>query len=1268
MNRFLINILVVLLPFFMMGQSSHQVHINWSELMSQKSNSGNVINFYSFDDATNLYDFGALPVQISIVKLPSEYFGCEIQVNILTQDTIPKSIVEQLADIDLVSSSVQYQILYGKETADIYVLPFLRTENGYVIRLIDYEIIIDFIPVEKISNQNAVSQEYVSSSVLSSGTWYKMGIDNTGVHKLSYSDLENLGIDPGQLDTKKIGVFGNYNGMLHESNGRIRPDDLLENSISIVGGEDGSFDTDDYILFYAQSSTTWKYNLFTGRFDHFTNLYADTSYYFLTTDAGINKRIQLVGSVIDDPSETVNSFYDYAVHEEDLENLMYSGKAWFGERFTGETTERIFNFSFPNLNTERALYINFEMVARGFIKTYAEVYINDVLVVDSLDFDKVNTSGSRYASLKSSKKTFFADSDKLDVKVKYYSDDPTAIAWLNFLELNAERKMIFTGGQMGFRDPHVSASGNIARYEIEDVTTNVRVWDISDVFNPVEVDFNMSGSRLDFTLYADTIHDFTLFDETDYFKPVEISSVQNQNLHEISDVNFVIISPDYYKTQAQRLAQLHEEVDGLEVIVVSPEEIYNEFSSGSQDVTAIRDFMRMLWKTDAFGDEPGYLLFFGDASFDYKHRIHENTNIVPTYQSDESLRETQSYATDDYFGLLDDDEGDNCRGNLDIGIGRFPVSNEHDAEVAVDKVVYYLNQNELVMRPWRNSICFVADDADHNLHLHQAKYLISTTDTVQPIFNLNKIFSDAYTKVTVPGGKRFPEVNKKIINQVEEGALIVNYTGHGGLISWAEELILDVPTIRGFENIENMPLFITATCEFSRFDNPEFISAGEYLYLNENGGAIALLTTTRLAFAASNIIVNQRIYEHLMEREDGERPRLGDLIRLSKIPSNSNFLNFALLGDPALRLAYPQYNVVTNTVNDRAVDNKADTVHALSLVTINGSVVDHSGGKMTNFNGYVYPKVYDKYSEYTTLGTETDSSPEDFDLMDKILFNGKITVVNGDFEFSFLVPKDISYRYGFGKISYYAFDTAAHIDAWGSYRRIFIGGLDNQAEPDNSGPEIALYLNNENFQSGDDVPINSYFLADLFDQSGIHSTGNSLGRDIALTMDGDLANTMVMNEYYVPDVDTYQSGEVSYLFNGLTDGWHLFTLKAWDLQNNSSETTIDFYVDEYAEILLSNVMNYPNPFSDETYFGFIHNKQGAVLDVQIKIYDINGRFVTQLDDNVGSVGDEAIPIKWDGKDHNGNPLPSGLYTYHILVTDYTGNTTIQRQKMIKLSE
>jgi len=677
----------------------------------------------------------------------------------------------------------------------------------------------------------------------------------------------------------------------------------------------------------------------------------------------------------------------------------------------------------------------------------------------------------------------------------------------------------------------------------------------------------------------------------------------------------------------------------------------------------------MLYKKEVFQNGAGYLLSFGDGSFDYKDRIHENTNLVPTYESLESLRATLSYVTDDYFGLLDDDEGAFCTGVLDIGIGRFPIKNIEEATVAVDKIERYLNKDINTLNNWTKSICFIADDGDNNLHFKQADLQLATiVDTLHSGFDIKKIYSDSYSIVEVPGGHRFPDVNKKINEQVEGGALIINYTGHGGLIGWSEELILDVPMINSFANMDNLPLFITATCEFSRFDNPEFTSAGEYVFLNEEGGGIALLTTTRLAYAHANIIVNKRIYNNLLHKEDGSKPRLGDMIRMAKNPSSSNFLNFTLLGDPALELAFPKKEIETLLINDENVSGRPDTLNALMEVSIEGEITVVNGAVDTNFNGYIYPIVYDKPSIYETLGNTGSSYPAEFELEDKVLFKGKSTVENGVFNFTFLVPKDISYNYGFGKISYYAYDTINFVDAWGGFSKIVIGGLNEEHENDGVGPDINLFINNRDFTSGNEVENDLILIADLFDENGINSTGHSLGRDIMAVIDGDYSKSIILNDEYTSDLNTYKKGNVIFDLGALETGWHTLSLKVWDLMNNSTIQEIDFYVGEENGALLTKVYNYPNPFVDKTTFTFKYNGTSGLKNLEIKIFDIRGQYITSLYEDADSQGWLISGIEWDGTDGNGNKLPEGMLIYNILFTDLQGNTSVQQQKMILLSE
>ncbi len=1260
--------LLLMAAFALSAQQSVQVHLNYSGLLTLETNHNQTLHYFSFPEATNLPEYGALPIFMTEVELPSRVFECEAKLVDVEQDTLDAGTTELLSDKELCPLDFKVLVEHAGKRARIYVVPFSTNDNRTsVFRLLNARLLVDFSPVEPGNLQLIETREYADNSVLSSGTWYKMGITHRGVVRLDAAFFAGLGVDISSIDPSKLGVFGNYSGMLPETNMANRVDDLQENAIRRVGMDDGSFDQDDYVLFYSEGPTAEDYNVFSRHYNQVKNLYADTICYFLTTDRATGLEMPRLPLSTATPTLEVDEFLDVQSHELDLENLLDSGKEWYGEAFTGDTVERNFRFNFPHLVQGFPVHLLAKMAARGYVYTYFEVRVNDQLVIDSTLFLKVTPSSHSYAFRAQKAASFFANSDQLDVRIRYISEDENATAWLDNLELNVKRELIYTGGQMVFREPDAAVSGQIARFRVQQVNQEVEVWGITSPHFPQAIDFEINNNTLQFNLDDAGERDFIIFDKNSYVTPVDVHQIANQNLHAITNINMVIVAPDMFLEQANRLAQIHQTMDQLRSVVVTPRQIYNEFSSGSQDVTAIRDFMKMLYDREDFGQKPGYLLLFGDGSYDYKNRIPGNTNIVPTYESQESLTETGSFVTDDYFGLLDDYEGGSASGELDLGIGRFPVSTLQQAQVAVDKVESYLTNKPAVLGDWRTKICFVADDQDSNLHLDQAEDMASIADTLHKGLRINKIYSDAFAVQETSSGYRYPEVNTNINNQVEKGTVIMNYTGHGGLIGWSEEMILDVPAINGFANIDNLPLFVTATCEFSRFDNPEFTSAGEYVYLNPHGGAVSLLTTTRLAYAHANIIVNTRIYLNLFKELNGERPRLGDLVRLSKRPSNANYLNFVLLGDPALKLAFPEIDVVTSTVNNGEVGQSVDTLQALSEVTVTGFVSDENGSPLTTFNGVVYPTVFDKKVKYTTRGNLGSSTPEDFYLFDRILYKGKASVVDGRFSFSFLVPKDISYAYGFGRINYYAYDTVSFRDAWGDYQDLVIGGYDEQAVVDLEGPDMQVYLNDPGFSSGDQVTSKSVLYTHIADISGVNCTGNGLGRDIVMILDQDYNNSMVLNDYFSLDMDTYQQGMVSYPLEGLTRGMHTLTVKAWDLQNNSSEKTIEFFVDDEAEIGISEVLNYPNPFSGETQFGFKHNKIGVMLDITISIFDYQGNPVAELHQKSNTGGTGIEPIYWNGENAHGDVVDDGFYLYRVKVVDQSGNITYRQQRMMKIT-
>jgi hypothetical protein len=675
--------------------------------------------------------------------------------------------------------------------------------------------------------------------------------------------------------------------------------------------------------------------------------------------------------------------------------------------------------------------------------------------------------------------------------------------------------------------------------------------------------------------------------------------------------------------------------------------------------------MKMLYDRGENGQEPRYLLLFGDASYDYKNLTAEDNNMVPAYESRESLKSAASFVTDDFFGCLDDDEGSNGSGTMDIGVGRFPVQTVEEAEAMVDKTFHYMMPDRENYGPWRNSVVYIADDEDNNIHLGQAEGLVSITDSLGTVYNVNKIYLDAYLQQQTPSGIRYPDVNAAIDKAVNDGCLIINYTGHGGETGWAAEKVLDIPAIQAYKNITHMPAFVTATCEFSRYDDPGLVSAGELVFLNPEGAGIGLFTTTRLAYSQSNYALNKRFYYEafVIDSLSGEYPRMGDLIRVAKTPSNQNIKNFVLLGDPALMLAYPKMQVRTDSITNDVSGEPVDTLHALSRVTISGHVEDLQGNKLEGFNGVLYPSVFDKPVRYKTRGNDPTSKIVDFYIQDKVIYKGEISITKGEFSFTFVVPLDISYQYGEGKISYYALDTVNLTDAHG-YDPVWIGGSDSLAIADDVGPSIELYLNTLSFISGDITTPDPMLIARLYDESGINTVGNGIGHDLVAIVDDNYQEPLILNDQFTPETDSYQKGQILYRLGTLSNGTHTLTLKAWDVLNNSSEKTIEFQVNVGARLAISNVHNRPNPFRESTEFVFEHNKPGSALEVTIRVYSLMGQHMTTLHYSIEPESTESGLLYWNGRDASGNELPSGLYVYHLQVESDDGYLSSTSQKLL----
>jgi hypothetical protein len=1268
MNRFCIYLaLLVLIPVHIQAYQNGRTII-WQQNFSDpipgiSTPFSQTIFFPAQIDSENLLP--VFPVYYELIFAPDYYPDHEIQFDDMHFVALHDDELASIKGAGDVGKEIipeqKWLITKGQRALQVSFVP-LRTNpvTGTVEKLVSFS--FNFVRKESVKSVSiSPKQSYAANSVLSSGKWMMIKTTEDGIYRLTYDELVKMGIEnPGN-----VRIYGNGNRMLPKMNSQARYDDLVENRIYMNRGSDGIFNQGDYILFYGQGRVSWNYNDERQIFEHERHLYSDGSYYFITSHPSGKPRIGLKGQPSGLPAGYTDQFDDYAVHEEDLVNLIKSGRDWFGESFKMVNTYN-FSFRFPNLSTGRQVKFKWRAAARAPVATSFSARYNSTNV-DRLDFSSVNMGSyvSDHASVNERTAGFFAANDNIGISVVYSQNTPSAEGWLDYLLLNVRRSLVMSGNQMHFRDIESVKPGQVTSFRLGNALNTTRIWDITDPLNIEELNASHEQSSLVFSDNTDRLNQYIAFNPANFHEPEVVGPVPNQNLRGIGSVDMVIVSHPLFMNQANQLANHRRSNDGLQVAVVSLQQIYNEFSSGKPDVTAIRDFMRMLYSRAASEAEmPDYLLLFGRGSYDNRPGDPSGTNYVPTYQSPNSLRPTLSFVSDDFFGLLDENEGE-FNGLVDIGIGRLPVSTTEQAQTVVNKIINYNMAGK--KGDWQNFIGFIGDDGDNNLHMRQADILAGFIESNYPVYNIDKIYLDAWPRVGTSLGQRYPEVNHAIAERIRKGALVLNYTGHGNDLRLADENIIDINDIVSWSNRDRLFVFMTATCEFSRFDNPERVSAGEMVLLNPNGGGIALFSTTRLVYASPNFLLNQKFYDFILERmHNGRYMRLGDVMRHTKIRSGPgiNKRSFALLGDPSMKLAIPEHNTVITSINETPVTEIPDTLKALGRVTISGRVEDSPGNLMTSFDGMVYHTVYDKENKVVTLGNDAGSSPFEFKVRNNILYKGMASVKGGEFSFSFIVPKDIAYHYGNGKIS--SFASNGLTDAAGYMDNIIIGGSDPNPVIDTEGPEIELFMNDRNFITGGMTDQNPRLLAYLTDSSGINLSGTGIGHDITLVLNRDPSSIIVLNDYYVADTDSYQSGTIEYPFSGLGEGNYHLQLKAWDVVSNSSEATLEFTVSHSASLALNHVFNYPNPFTRFTAFHFEHNRPESALDVLIQIFTVSGKLVKTLETSVNTAGFKPDPVYWDGLDDYGDRIGRGVYIYRLRVRTADGEVAEKYEKLVIL--
>ncbi|MDJ1498829.1 type IX secretion system sortase PorU [Cytophagaceae bacterium DM2B3-1] len=1094
-----------------------------------------------------------------------------------------------------------------------------------------------------------------TNSVLATGIWYKIGITQSGIYKLALSDLQKAGISTS-IDPRNLHIYGNGGGMLPQANVVSRPTDLTEIAIQVEGENDGQLDNTDYILFYGQGTHIIYHDSLTSRLSHKINIYSDTAYYFLTVNNIPGKRITTSPSVTG-ATQQVTTFDDYIFHEIEMYNILGSGRSWWGEKFDAVTTQS-FTFDIPGIISSKSARLEIAVMAQSTASSQFSIKSSEQSIgtlsmspISSGTYDIKGTTNSGNF-------TFSPSGSPLPITLTF--ERSTGVGYLDRIGIQSSRQLKLYGTQTTFRT-FESFTNEKLRYHITEAGNTARIWDISTIHQPSNIKYSTQGSELVFEAVGRQWKEFVVFNpQAILLTPESIRQVANQNIRASTTPELLIIThPDFY-SEAQRLAAFRTSHDGLTTLLITPSQIYNEFSSGKQDISAIRDFIRSLYQQSI---NLKYVLLFGDASYDYKNRLTGNTNYIPVYESIQSLHPIYSYSSDDFFGFMEENEGEwieNGSGDhtLEVSIGRLPVKTRQEASIVVDKLIGY-TQNPEALGNWRQKISFVADDGDANTHQLDANRLATLIESTYPTYASKKIFLDAYPQISYSNGQQSPEAVAAIDQAVDNGCLIMNYTGHGSEIGWAQEQILSIGQIQGWNNRNHLPLFVTATCEFGRYDNPERVSGAELVLLNAAGGGIGLLTTTRPVFSSSNYAINLAFYNSVFAPVNGAMPRLGDIMRYTKNNSLSGSVNrnFALLGDPSMRLAYPSLKTVLTKVNSKPFISGKDTLKALAHVTLEGEIEDESGTSMTNFNGTLQTTLFDKSTTHTTLGTE--STRMSFSEQDNALFRGQSTIKNGQFQISFVVPKDINYQVGTGILSMYAKPAEGTQDAAG-VQQLLVGGSHTDPIADNTPPQIKLFLNDTTFISGGTTTPNSIFLAKLNDENGITISQTGIGHELLAILDDSVVITM--NDYFTSLTDTYQKGEIRYSFENLTPGKHTITLRAWDTYNNSSEATLDFTVVSDA-FHIWNLHNYPNPATESTYFAFEHNRSGNDLEVVISVYSSTGQLIRTLQKNISSATAKVDNIEWNLTSGSENKLVGGVYFYQVRVR-CIADSTILAQKMI----
>ena len=1246
---------------------------------------------------TEYFNFNSYDrVETFIVVIPSTISDrSEVEIINPIFETIPQSYLGDLDSSKIPNGlTFEFNILTDrdKKSGQLIISPIIK-DNGVYKKLISFEYQISNSNARTLLPNNITS---IENSVLNSGDWYRFFVEKSGVFKISKSFLSSLGMNT-KVDPRNIKIFGSGGRMVPLLNSIEYPNDLTENAIKFIGESDGNFDNQDYILFYAEGLDNWSDENQTN-----LNLYAKKAYYYVTASGGTGKRIADFVQPTDAPTTTITSFDDYKFHEIDKENVAKLGRVWFGEQFSINNSQE-FTFEVPNLITSSPVNFKIHTASSSAVPTSFKAEVNGQLIGTST-FGALSPGSGTVAQERYLNNSVAVNSSTFSVKLTFENGGaPNSKGYLDYINVKSKRELKGNGEQFRFQYDAATATIGVGKFDISNASSINEVWDITDIYNVTKID-NSGSSSFSFAAYMGEVRKYIAVVSSDYFSPQKESKsrVQNQNIKgtvfknsqgQFQDVDYLIFTPKNLNGQAEKLANFHRNNSLMIVRVINLEDVYTEFSSGKQDIGAIRNLVKYVYFNASSADKRlKYVNLFGDASYDFKDRVSGNTNIVPIYQSLNSYTDGESsFATDDFYGLMDPDEGRidfvNSFGNwssnfkkLDVAVGRMIVDSPQQAEEMVNKVIEYHDIKSY--GSWRNNYVSISDDpsaekpADKDLQFYQNR-LTDRIVAQKPFINPKKILLDSYVQESSAGGKRYPKAREEIFASFEKGALVFNYLGHGGEDGLTEERVWEKSDGQNLNNRYKYPLFITITCDFSRFDNPYRPTAGEYTYWNPKGGAISMITTIRSIGQTTAQYFNDILAEYLFSYGSNDYSSMAESLRLAKnINPNSSTNVVCFLGDPAVKLAIARPKIVLTKVNDVSVTEPIDDFKSLAYVKIAGEVLDENNNVLPTYNGEIAVNIFDKNITSSTLRNDNvealvnlpnvTAPTMPFVKLGETVFRGNASVVNGKFEFGFVVPRDIRIPVDNGRISFYAKRNQLYLDKTGYNTDIKIGGINADAAVDNIGPRVKLYMNDETFVNGGITNRAPFLLAILEDENGIN-TASGIGHDIVGILDGDESNPYIMNDYYETEVDDYTRGRVYFPYRNLEPGLHTIVFKAWDVYNNPITAEIQFIVVGDEGITLKNVLNYPNPFVSYTEFWFSHNRPFEPLNVQVQVMTITGKIVWTRNQTVMTDGFLSREITWDGKDDFGDKIGKGVYVYKLTVQSTLTNKKAEKiEKLVIL--